>query len=173
MRSALLYPFALVALALLPAATPCAPRALAAPGGGLLTVNVSNSPVSIDADSMELRQKERLVVFTGAVSARRDDLSIQADRVEVKMQEKGEEVESIRSSGNVRIKKGELLASGREGIYDVGADLITLTGEPKVWRGRDAVEGERILLHISDERVEVERARAIMYPSDKQGEKKP
>ena len=31
-----------------------------------------------------------------------------------------------------------------------------------VWRGRDAVEGTRIVFHIEDERVQVEDARAIL-----------
>ena len=135
--------------------------------GTLLKMQGTDRPVEIDSESMELRNQERTVVFLGSVSARREDMTLQADRVEVKIAEKGENVERIRALGNVRVRKKDLLASGKEGVYSVADDTVVLTGDPKVWRGRDAVAGEKIRIFLADERVEVEKARAIMYPGEK------
>ena len=49
----------------------------------LKTQDARTGPIEIDADSMELRSKENLVLFTGAVTARRGDMVLRADNVQV------------------------------------------------------------------------------------------
>jgi lipopolysaccharide export system protein LptA len=132
---------------------------------GVLKMRGDSKPIEIDSESMELRNQERTVIFIGSVVARRDDLTLQADRVEVKMAEKGQDVETIHAIGNVRVRKGDLLASGRDGLYRVAEDSVLLSGEPKIWRGRDAVTGDTVKVFLTEERVEVEKARAIMFPN--------
>ena len=144
-----------------------APFAFGAQGGLSEKVGQSGT-IEIDADSMELRSAENLVLFSGAVTARRGDMVLQADKVEVSLAEGGRDVQSVRAMGNVRIRRGEMIASGGQSVYDVVEEVVTLSDGPKVWRGRDAVEGKTIRIHLADERVEVDGARAVMFP---QGDK--
>jgi len=133
----------------------------------------AGEPIEIDAKSMELRGAERLVLFEGSVVAVRGDLTLFADKVELRTSTSGQQIETIEAAGNVRIRKGDMVASGEVAHYDVTASVITLTGKPTVWRGRDAVEGSRIVFHIEDERVQVEDARAILNTDQERNEAEP
>ncbi|RMG89463.1 MAG: hypothetical protein D6708_09910 [Candidatus Dadabacteria bacterium] len=64
----------------------------------------------------------------------------------------------------MRIRRGEVLATGREALYDAGRGTVVLQGDPKVWRGNDVVAGERITLFLAEDRSVVEGARAVIYP---------
>jgi lipopolysaccharide export system protein LptA len=60
-------------------------------------------PVTVDADRMERHGKENIVVFTGQVVARQAGSTQYADRTEVYLDEKGDRIVRIVSTGNVRV----------------------------------------------------------------------
>ena len=96
----------------------------------------------------------------------RGDLTFTADKVEMRTSTDGKQIESVLATGTVRIKKGEIVASGGKAIYNVTDSMIEVTEQPKVWRGRDAVGGDRIEFYIDDGRIMVDNARAILFPDD-------
>ncbi len=121
-------------------------------------------PLQVDADSLEVLGGEGRVVFTGHVRARQGDLVLEADRLEVVLDPETRDLKEARASGDVRIRRGEVLATGREALYDAGRGTVVLQGDPKVWRGKDVVAGERITLFLAEDRSVVEGARAVIYP---------
>ena len=84
-----------------PAAAPKPRRRQA--GGGRSIGPRSNSPIVIDADRMEAMKKEGLIIFTGNVVAKQENSVQTADRMEVYLDDKGERVIRIVSTGNVKI----------------------------------------------------------------------
>src|SRR4029079_6163916 len=62
-----------------------------------------SQPIAVDSDKMERFGKESLVIFTGNVIARRDNSVQYADRMEVYLDEKGDRILRMVSTGNVRI----------------------------------------------------------------------
>ncbi len=121
-------------------------------------------PLQVDADTLEVRGEDALVVFEGNVRARQGDLELEADRVEVTLEPGTRAIREVRARGNVRIRRGEVLATGERAAYDAARGVVVLEGNPKVWRGRDVVAGQRITLYLAENRSVVEGARAVLYP---------
>jgi len=137
----------------------------------------SNAPIVIDADRMEASKKDGLVVFTGNVVAKQENSVQTADRMEVYLDDKGERVLRIVSTGNVKIVTEDCRTgtARRVEYYDDDQRLL-LIGDAKVWQEDNVVTGERIVMFLADDRSEVEagpqgRVKSVFYP--KRDEEKP
>jgi lipopolysaccharide export system protein LptA len=138
----------------------------------------SNAPIVIDADRMEAFKKEGLVVFTGNVVAKQESSVQNADRMEVYLDDKGERVLRIISTGNVKIVTEDCRTgtAKRAEYYDDDQKLL-LIGDAKVWQEDNVVTGERMVMYLADDRSEAEsgpqgRVKSVFYPKrdeDKQG----
>jgi lipopolysaccharide export system protein LptA len=151
-----------------PAAAPAPkPAAKAADKG---TGPRSNAPIVIDSDRMEASKRDGLVVFTGSVVAKQENSVQTADRMEVYLDDKGERVLRIISTGNVKIVTEDCRTgtSRRAEYYDDDQRLV-LIGDAKVWQEDNVVTGERIVMFLADDRSEVEagpqgRVKSVFYP---------
>ncbi|PLX41474.1 MAG: hypothetical protein C0608_05515 [Deltaproteobacteria bacterium] len=142
--------------------------ALAGPGLAeptTLALGKEGAPVSVDAEKMELFGMDNIVLFTGNVTAVRGEMSIASERLEVRSDEKGN-IKTILATEDVRMRMAQMAAVAGRAEYDLEADLVELTEDPRVWRGRDAVGGERITIHIADSRISVDKARAVLFPEE-------
>lgn len=133
----------------------------------LTSWKTGSEPLQIDARSMDILGANKMVVFEGDVAARQGELTLHADRVEVRADPKTREIQSVRAKGSVRLRKGEVVASGDQAEYDAVKGVAVLTGSPKVWRGQDVVAGDKITLYLAEDRSVVEGAKAILYPPAK------
>jgi lipopolysaccharide export system protein LptA len=129
-------------------------------------------PVTIDADQMEAFRKESLVVFTGNVVARQNNSVQYADRMEVYLDEKGDRVLRIVSTGNIRIVTRDCrTATAKRVEYYDAEQRVELLGNARVWEADNVVTGEKITLYLNQERSVVqgsgpERVKAIFHPKD-------
>lgn len=138
---------------------------VSAAGAGEVTAWAAGSqPLQVDAKTLDARGAENRVVFAGDVVARQGDLTLQAERVEVTLDPATRELRTVTATGNVRVQKGDVVAAGREATYDAATGVVVLTGEPKVWRDRDVVAGDKVVLFLAENRSLVEGARAVIYP---------
>ena len=137
----------------------------------------SNAPIVIDADRMEAFKKEGLVVFTGNVVAKQENSVQTADRMEVYLDDKGERVLRIISTGNVKIVTEDCrTGTARRAEYYDDDQKLLLIGDAKVWQEDNVVTGERVVMYLADDRSEVEagpqgRVKSVFYP--KRDEEKP
>ncbi len=123
-----------------------------------------SQPLQVDARTLDARGAENRVIFAGEVVARQGDLTLQADRVEVTLDPGTRELRTVHATGNVRVQKEEVVAVGREATYEAATGVVVLTGEPKVWRDRDVVAGDKVVLYLAENRSVVEGARAVIFP---------
>jgi lipopolysaccharide export system protein LptA len=158
-----------------PAATP-APKPVAKPGNKASGPR-SNAPIVIDADRMEASKKDGLVVFTGNVVAKQDNSVQTAERMEVYLDDKGERVLRIVSTGSVKIVTEDCRTgtAKRAEYYDDDQRLL-LIGDAKVWQEDNVVTGEEIEMFLADDRSTVRsgpqgRVKSVFYP--KRDEEKP
>ena len=93
-----------------------------------------------------------------------------ADRMEVYLDDKGERVLRIISTGNVKIVTEDCRTgtAKRAEYYDDDQKLL-LIGDAKVWQEDNVVTGERITIFLAEDRSLVEggkqeRVKAVFYP---------
>jgi lipopolysaccharide export system protein LptA len=152
-----------VVLALALTGAPPAPLPAGAADKALPVWKTGSEPLQVDSRTLETLGNEGVVIFQGDVVVRQGDVTLHADKVEVKVDRSTREIRAVRASGNVRISKAEVVASGDQADYDAKAGVAVLTGNPKVWRDRDVVAGDRITLYLAEDRSVVEGARAVIY----------
>jgi lipopolysaccharide export system protein LptA len=135
-----------------------------------------SQPVTVDSDKMERFGKESLVIFTGNVVARHNNSVQYADRMEVYLDEKGDNILRTVSTGNVRIITSDCRTgtARRAEYYDLDQRVV-LIGNARVWQEDNVVSGETITIYISQDRSIVqagkqERVKAVFYPRDDKGE---
>ena len=108
---------------------------------------------------------DNIVLFTGSVTAVRGEMSIASERLEVRSDDNGN-IKAILALGDVRMRMSEMAAVAGRAQYDLMEGVVERTADARVWRGRDAVGGERITIHIEDSRISVEKARAVLFPEE-------
>jgi lipopolysaccharide export system protein LptA len=148
---------------------PAAPTATAA-AKAPAPAKSREQPVTVDSDKMERFGKESLVIFTGNVVARNDNNVQYADRTEVYLDEKGDKILRMVSTGNVRIITNDCRTgtARRAEYYDLDQRIV-LIGNARVWQEDNVVSGETITIYISQDRSIVEggkneRVKGIFYP---------
>ncbi len=143
-------------------------------------------PLDFNAQSMRVEPKERRVVLDGDVHLVRGDLTVTgehavADYAQEKVPPKrkkktkpepfvgGQAVERFTIDGRVRVERGTRTADAEHGVLDVPGQTLVLTGTPEappVLRdGSETLSGERILLRLDTEDVDVTQPRVVLRRS--------
>jgi len=125
-----------------------------------------DAPVHIISDRLEAYQQQQRVIFIGNVVAKQGELTIRGDRMtifylEEKNPQPNEEglagkVDRIEVDGGVHISQKEIVATGEHVVYFSEENKIVLTGKPRVERGKDSIQGEKITLFLDTEKSVVE-----------------
>ncbi|HEV8437861.1 MAG TPA: lipopolysaccharide transport periplasmic protein LptA [Methylomirabilota bacterium] len=137
-----------------------------------------SAPVTVDADQLENRQKEGLIVFTGNVVASQNNSTHYADRMEVYLDAKGESIVRTISTGNVKIITRDCrMGTARRAEYYDAEQRVVLIGNARVWREDNVVTGERITIYLAEDRSVVEggkqaRVKAVFYPKNQEPDQK-
>lgn len=116
----------------------------------------SRQPIQIEADRGSLDQTKQSTTFSGNVVIRQGTLNISASRVNVTRGGKGGE--SVRAEGSpVRFSqtldggKGTVRGQANNISYSSAGSIVVLTGNAKVQRGGDVVEGAVITYNTQTE----------------------
>ncbi|MGD8229806.1 MAG: lipopolysaccharide transport periplasmic protein LptA [Desulfobacteraceae bacterium] len=135
--------------------------------------------IVIKSESLELDNQKRTVVFSGQVDAKREDMTINCEKMTVYYVDQSAEKESgktdvridkIVATGSVKISRPDgALAMSEKAVYYENEEKVVLTGRPVVKQGNDFVEGSRITLYLKEERSivegsEKEKVRAVLHP---------
>ncbi len=119
------------------------------PGEGL------QEPIVIRADRMEMRRQENLALYTGHVQASQGDYRLESQRLELNWEPEGKKVTKLVARGEVRLFTEEGTATAGLAVLDVASKAIVMTGSPRLLRGDEMVEGDRIIYSIPDKKSTV------------------
>ena len=154
----------------------------------------AEAPVYIEADRMESDQQRDVVVFTGSVQAKQGDIVINADEMTVNYsatapEKTGNEpqdekitqkIKTILARGNVKVVKGDWIATGNTMRYFSSERKVWLSGNAKAWQDQNRISGEHIIMYLDEGRSVVEgsgpegeRVKAYIYTDGNVGSKKP
>jgi lipopolysaccharide export system protein LptA len=135
-----------------------APSLAQTPGG--FGAHDEGAPIEITADELEVRRDENVAVFSGDVDAVQGELTLSADSLDVFYGDENgaggaagnDEMGDIRrvvARGDVVVASPREVARGSEGIYDVAARLITLTGDVVLTREENVLRGNRLEIDLA------------------------
>jgi lipopolysaccharide export system protein LptA len=130
-----------------------------------------DEPMKIQADKLEVHDKDKVATFTGNVHVTQGDTDLRSRVLVVfyvdanagkpgatpvagaKATSLGagdqQQVRRIEASGGVRVTQKDQIAVGDNGIFDVQSNTVTLTGNVVVTRGKDVVRGQRLVVDLT------------------------
>ena len=132
---------------------------------------LSYQPINITSDRMEADNRNRTVSFLGNVVAKREDMVIFSDRISTFYTKQGQ-IKKIIARGNVKINQHDRIATCQEATFFQPSQKIVLTGKPKVWQGNNILSGEKIIILLNEDKIDIEggkqnRVNAVIYPMGK------
>jgi lipopolysaccharide export system protein LptA len=125
--------------------------------------------VQVTADRMVSDSRSDQVVFTGNVEARRGDLYVKADRLEVRQDRQTKKVAQMVAIGHVFIRRGEQAATAERATFFETEQKAVLTGNPHAWEGNTEVWGEEMVFLLGEGNMIVtggtQRVRVQLLPA--------
>ena len=134
----------------------------------------SEEPIQIEADALEVRDAEKLAIYSGNVRARQGETLLQAPEMYVfysgrvdANQQAGSGVSRIEAYPDVVVSSVDQTATGDHMVIDMNQDLITMTGNVVLTEGMNVVRGERLVVNMTTKkgRVEGGRVQTLITPS--------
>jgi lipopolysaccharide export system protein LptA len=160
-----------------------------------LTAN-SGQPVRIESTSLEVRDKSRMATFTGNVKLTQGDSTVQCKVLVVYYEDSAaapppgtksgpaiaspgggkQQIKRMEAKGDVIITQKDQTASGENGLFDVKANTLTLTGNVVLTQHGNVLNGEKMVVDLTTGITRVESSskgpvRGLIIPGqqDKSG----
>ncbi len=131
----------------------------------------SSAPVAYSAQSLEGSLTQGRILLKGNVEIEQADAIMKSDVAEI-FSKKGESTpQRALAKGRVSLYKAanatnqELRAVANELEYFIRNRKVILKGKPKIWRGRELLQGEIIEVFLDTNEIKVRGARGVMEPA--------
>jgi len=139
----------------------------------------TNAPISTSGDVLEGSLNKGKMTLTGNVEIRQDDTLMKSDVAEVFSKPGTTTPERALAKGRVSILKRpspsvpEIRAVADELEYFVDERKVILKGKPKIWRGKELLQGEIMELALDTGDIRIRSARSVVDPRSQQDPKSP
>ena len=117
--------------------------------------------LTIEAPRSSWEVSERRAIFEGGVVARRGDLTLTCERLEVRYGEDGA-FQSASAEGGVEATRGQWTAAGAAARLEIATGELALTGSPWLRDGKNTLSGTHIVFFLDAERVECVDCRLVV-----------
>jgi lipopolysaccharide transport protein LptA len=155
------------------------PSAVAPSGkGGILGSDTmrhnTEAPISTQGDELEGSLNTGKMTLNGNVQIRQDDTLMKSDMAEVYTRPGTSTPERAVAKGRVSILKRpgprvpEIRATADELEYFVQNRIVVLKGKPKIWRGKELLQGEVMELALDTGDIRIRSARSVVDPRSQQ-----
>lgn len=140
-------------LAAATAASPAFAQAETPFGGGFKYQ--SGSPIEVNADSLEVRNKDGVAVFTGNVRVKQGEVLMKSRVLEVTYgrENSAGAIEKLRALGGVVITNGKDSAEARRADYNVASGVIVLRGKVLLVQCPNAIAGPELQIDLNSGRA--------------------
>ena len=133
------------ALALLSAT----PVVAAAPSPSLMSKHDANAPINVSADKFVADSNAKTGIWTGNVLVIQGDMRMRANSVRLNVAGKDNKPDKIFASGNVVVDSPTSgTVTGDNGVYDVVARTVTMTGKVVLTRQKDVMRGTQLTVNL-------------------------
>jgi lipopolysaccharide export system protein LptA len=132
----------------------------------------SENPIQIEADRLEVRDKEKVAVYAGNVQVRQGETVLKTAQLRVFYTGEaagatpGSSVSRIEASNRVVVQSGSQTASGDKAVFEMASDRVTLTGNVVLTEGDNIVRGSKLVVDLKSRkaRMEGDRVQTILTP---------
>jgi lipopolysaccharide export system protein LptA len=132
----------------------------------------SEDPIQIEADRLEVREKDKVAVYSGNVRVRQGETVLKTAQLRVFYTGEaagatpGSSVSRIEASNRVVVQSGSQTASGDSAVFEMAADRVTLTGNVVLTEGENIVRGQKLVVDLKSRkaRMEGDRVQTILTP---------
>ncbi|HEX2655928.1 MAG TPA: LptA/OstA family protein [Xanthobacteraceae bacterium] len=134
-----------------------------------------NQPVSINANSLEVRDKEQSATFNGDVQVVQGDTTLKCRTLNV-FYEQGSgsdglqaakpgpggqtQIRKLEAKGGVVVTQKEQIATGEMGVFDMHTNTVTLSGNVVMTQGQNVLRGERLIVNMTTGVTRVESGKS-------------
>jgi len=146
-------------------------------------------PVQIDAQTLEVRDKDKVATFTGKVHVIQGDTDLRSQSLivfyegDTKADGKGtvkaaqpgpggsSQIKRLEATGGVVVTQKEQTATGDKGVFDMRANTVTLLGNVVISQCQNVLRGERLTVDLKTgtSRVEGGRVQGLFNRSKDEG----
>lgn len=131
-----------------------------------------NAPIKITSSRMETQNGKNVVSFLENVVAKKGDMTIYANRLDVYSDKDKKKLIKIIATGDVKIEKGQKVATGATAEYYDEEQKLILRGNPKLKEKDNLIEGSEIIYYIKEENVTVhgdekKKVEVTLFPEEK------
>lgn len=149
-----------------------------------VSMGQGSGPIRIEADSLEVRDKDKAATFSGNVVVRRNDSTIRAAKMTVfyaggnsapstaGMPSAEQQVKRIEMAGNVVFVQKDQQGSGDNAVYDKTNETLTMSGNVTLTQGQNVAKGQKLIVNMRTGGAKLEgRPRMILVPNDAKTQK--
>ena len=135
------------------------------PSDRLTGMKLSNDkPIQIESDRLDVRENEGIAEFNGNVSVVQDQTILKAGKLTVFYAKGGgsaatgsAQIERLEVSGKVYVKSETQVATGDAGTFDMGSQVLVLTGEKVVLsEGKNIATGCKLTVFMKSGKAKFE-----------------
>ncbi|MER2604481.1 MAG: LptA/OstA family protein [Siculibacillus sp.] len=164
--------------------------ALAASEGGMSDAfkgfgSNGKDPIQIEADSLEVLDKDRNAVFTGNVSVLQKDTVLKTQRLRVYYEGKGaaglaqtsggdsQSIRRFEADGRVLINQKDQTVTGEKGWFDMRSQTAQITGKVVLTQGKNVARGDRLSIDLKSGQYKLDgtgRVQLILESQKPQGQ---
>jgi lipopolysaccharide export system protein LptA len=143
-------------------------------------------PVKIEANALEVRDRDKTAVFMGNVVVLQGETTLRCRELKVFYEGEtlttqttaaagtpAQRIRRLEAVGGVIITSKDQKATGDSGVYDLRANTMTLNGNVVVTQGPNVMQGDRLLVELATGRSRLEadgssgpnRVKGLFMPS--------
>lgn len=133
-------------------------QTLESPLGGFAQDN--KSPIDIEADELEIRQKQNIAIFSGKVNVVRGKFRLQSARLVVKYSTTGKagagktgagkrEISKLNATGGVVVTSETQSATGDWATMDMKKNTIVMGDNVVISQGDNVIRGSKVLVDLN------------------------
>lgn len=129
-----------------------------------------DEPIQFEAESLEVREQDRLAIFSGNVVVRQNQTVLKTAKLTVfyegqaatPAEQTAQQVRRLEAVGDVLVTSGNQTASGNKAIFDTKAKTIEVSGNVVLAQGDNVIRGPRLVIDINSGQARMEGGRVQM-----------
>jgi lipopolysaccharide export system protein LptA len=139
----------------------------------------SDEPVNIEADQLDVREKDQAAVFTGNVVVTQAESRLETKALTVfytggataGAPATSRSIKRLEADGSVVVTSKDQKATGSKGVFDMASNTVVMTGGVVLSQGPNVIRGDRLFVDLTKQTSRIEtggstgRVRGLFLPN--------